>query len=211
MKLHGLARASLALAIAACSPGRDAAVAVAESPEIGVCGANADPVTGVICKGYFSASNNGWLTFGSSEAFEQDGFDYVRCTWNTNCARTYYPISPDGVGCNSVIGTGCPEFATVSGTLVYSYKLPVGTMANQLDAYCQKPGHEPSYSAVDDECRKMTSTIEQYEDQCCVPRQPKPDGGVSYDAGMDANADAAVDAAIDAGGGSADAGYDAEP
>jgi hypothetical protein len=58
MKLQGFVRVSLALAVAACASGREGAVSVAESPEIGVCGANADPVTGVICRGYFSASNS---------------------------------------------------------------------------------------------------------------------------------------------------------
>jgi hypothetical protein len=148
--------------------------------------------------------------------FEKNGLDYARCTWNVNCTTWYEAQSDGGTKCNSVIGTGCPGTQTTVGTLNWELQLPVGTQANAVDDYCKK--YVPSYGRADAVCGKMSSVIEQYEDLCCVPRQPKPDGGVSYDASPDAGVDAAVDAAVDAGAdaavdagtdAAADAGYDA--
>src|SRR5689334_21777533 len=64
-----------------------------ESEEIGICGANADPSTGVTCR---YSVNDTSITLTSSSALEFNTQDYARCTWTVGCSYWTEPRSYDG-------------------------------------------------------------------------------------------------------------------
>lgn len=146
-----------------------------ESEEIGICGANADPSTGVTCAYWLQDAN---ISLTSSSAVEIDTQDYVRCTWTLVCILSATPKSYDGSQtCLSVVGTGCSS-RTENVSITRDFLLPPGTPATGIAAYCS----EPNWSTQSQACRAIATPIEQGEDLCCLPRPPPPppggDGGV---------------------------------
>jgi len=202
------------IGFAACVSRYDAGTASVESSEIGICGANADPSTGVICKHTYSWE--GGPTFLSSEIFERDSFDYVRCTYQVRCEAASDPRSTGDAACLSVIGTGCSASSLLTN-LVFEVQLPPGTPASGKDRVCFNNFPTPQQSRAT--CTALNDQVEQGEDLCCLPRVPPPpppgDGGVGADAGSAAGSDAAVDAGSgsgsDAGSGSSSGSASAWP
>ena len=171
MKLCLGALSAMLFAFACVSSSEDATLAIDEAEAIGVCGANADPVTGVMCHYdyYYDLSNIPWPTYLSHETFEQNGLDYVRCRWRITCNRTVTPKSDGGTTCLSVIGTGCNEGAMAGPTITTEKLLPAGTTEAQLATFCDQQVL-PTQAARGAACNTLDYVTEQYEDRCCVPR-----------------------------------------
>jgi hypothetical protein len=166
--------ASLGLAIAACAMRDDPELSETQFEEIGVCGANADPVSGVICKYVnYNISDNANPPFAGSELFEVDGIDYARCKWAVPCSSPGTPMSVGNDVCVGVLGTGCAARSTVR-MLVKELKLPAGTQPDGVDAACQKELTIRNATASREACETFSDSVEQLEDQCCLPRPPPP-------------------------------------
>ena len=161
------------LGMIACVGSRDAeTLATDEQEAIGACGANADPVTGVMCQyTYYLSGLEGVSGYVSSETFERDGLDYVRCTWTIPCKLSTVPKSDAGAMCVATIGTGCNE-QNAPETHAIERLIPPGTPADGVDAFCKDryPSSDERHAA----CSSRSHTVEQYEDQCCVVRTPSP-------------------------------------
>jgi hypothetical protein len=171
MKIELLIGISLAAGLTACTIQHEDgdATASSESEEIGACGANSDPSTGVICT-YSVGWSGSW--FDSVTVIEQNTLDYAHCTWMVACRDQATPTSgTSGATCLSVIGTGCSD-KNENVPIIYDVLMPPGTPANQAAQVCRD--NSPSYNAVYNACRSLGTPVDQGEDLCCLPRTPPP-------------------------------------
>lgn len=153
------------------STGGDETLATEEQAAIGECGANAEPVTGVMCH-YDYRLGTGDASFLSSEIFEgSDGLDYARCKFEVECVMSTYPKSDKGETCHAVLGTGCNGGSTPA-PYTAELKIPPGTPASGVEAFCKSKS--PDVRARSSACEAHSHVVEQYEDRCCVERKPLP-------------------------------------
>lgn len=141
--------------------------------DIGICGANVDPLTGVTCVYDFTGARTNGLRYTGGDVYTnpEDGLDYVRCSFTTTCTADGWPRH-DGLACDLVIGTGCPPRET-EGTTALLRSLPPfapePTQA-QIDQMCRLNDDETQ--ALSSACNGMVEYVEQFEDVCCVVRKP---------------------------------------
>lgn len=141
-----------------------------EEQEANVCGFNTDPVTGVMCRYQYFATNE-VATFVSSRPFKKpNGLDFVACTWSVPCSLTTTPESDSGARCHSVLGTGCPAGRTGPTTFVHEEQLTPEVPRDDVDTYCK--AFPPLFTARESACFAAGYTVEQLEDRCCVARKP---------------------------------------
>ncbi|HET9625153.1 MAG TPA: hypothetical protein VFP84_27485 [Kofleriaceae bacterium] len=170
----------MSIGVAACEASSAPTTSRADEDEIGACGANADPTTGVICKLSYEWARNANPVYASAETFEKDTLDFVRCKWSLDCTAPGAPYSLSGQACVSVVGTGCRGDGG-PGVMTLVFQLPPGTRLDQLDDFC-KAHASPNSSDKDDACALLNRDVDQGEDLCCLPRVPPPptrDAGVT--------------------------------
>lgn len=137
--------------------------------DIGVCGANLDPISGVTCRygpGGVAVPGTGSQRHAVIET-GPDGLDYAVCYVEIEC-RVYGQGMNGYRGCESIIGTGCPPI-TMTRSHRSAFLLPAGAhpTEEELAAYCQFD--VPAQSV----CEHIDWTyVEQAEDLCCVRREP---------------------------------------
>ncbi len=143
--------------------------------EIGVCGANQDPRTGVTCTYRIWGSYGSPAYVRASVITGADGLDYLQCEYTVTCRVTGTATS-DEVTCASVIGTGCGD-TTTTVRLKDSHLLPAGAPEPSPEAaaaMCEIPEPFPSMFASEACHRAQPVVVEQGEDLCCVTRAPIP-------------------------------------
>ena len=182
MKLH-LAVVPLLLGACLTTPADDDApadelgVAAAEvAVEIGACGANQDPSTGVTCT-YTPGDPIGYGNYtGASVETGGDGRDYLECHFDVTCAVTGTATGGGGVACASVVGTGCND-TTTTVRVGYPRLLPPGAPAPSpavAAAMCAL-GYDTIVIMANVACKDARPVVvEQGEDLCCVTRAPIP-------------------------------------
>lgn len=143
--------------------------------EIGVCGANQDPRTGVTCTYRIDGSYGDPTYTNASVITGEDGLDYLQCAYSVTCRVTGTATSGDAT-CASVIGTGCGD-TTTTVRLKIAHLLAAGApepSPEEAAAMCELPEPFPSAFATEACRRARPVVVEQGEDLCCVPRAPIP-------------------------------------
>jgi hypothetical protein len=186
MRLMQLRLALVPLLLGAClttpaddvAPIDDVGTAAAEvAVEIGVCGANRDPRTGVTCTYRPGGPLDGPNYTGSEVIVGGDGLDYLQCVYAVSC-WTRATASNDGAACASVLGTGCDD-GSMTTSMTRKLLLPAGAPAPtpaQAAAMCVISDDERGlllWGIIACE-RAAPIVVEQGEDLCCVDRAPIP-------------------------------------
>lgn len=136
--------------------------------EVGVCGANMDPLTGIECR-YGAATPTG--DGGGRRARVEtgaDGLDYIVCYIDVTCLAHGEAVN-GGRTCQSVVGTGCPDRVTTA-TQRDAWPLPPGAPMPTPEELAQACRYDIITSLICDAVPPVT--IEQGEDLCCVLREP---------------------------------------
>jgi hypothetical protein len=169
---HVVLSLMLTLGGSACGTPPEPAESQLEAQAIGVCGANADPTTGVRCSYRFNPLQR-FPDLTGVEIFERNSVDYVRCRWSVTCkSDDGLATSDSGARCLSTIGTGCAQ-TTEAASMVFEIALPAGTPATGARLACEV-NTAPSQQAINTACGALDRTVEQYEDLCCLPRVTPP-------------------------------------
>ena len=145
-----------------------------ETPEIGVCGANADPQAGVTCAySFVPPPVYQPPSYVRAEAIEINHLDYAHCTYSTDCNAPGTASSETGASCISVIGTGCPS-RYVETPFYIDVLLPPGAVS-PLDKYCPAVGHG-MWNLQAAACSTLDYATEIDDQQLCCALRGQVDG-----------------------------------
>jgi hypothetical protein len=180
----GILTLSWMIGVSACAlhaSGHDEDSAALQPDDIGICGANLDPSSGLVCTYHYSYQGTGYA---SNELIEKSGIDYVRCSYYWSCVSSLYTRTSltDGQSCEKVLGTDCGPGGTEAKlpTPTVDIKLPLGSDGSDAKQLCQNGNYPQPPRNV---CDSLSDTVEQGEDICCEERKPTMDAGVGLDAG----------------------------
>ncbi len=135
--------------------------------DIGVCGANMDPLSGVECL-YGASTPSGSASRRAVVETGPDGLDYLVCYFEIDCVAHGEAVN-GGRTCQAVVGTGCGD-RVVRGTQRDAFPLPPGSPPPSAEELARACNYDliPHFM-----CEAVPpATVEQGEDLCCVLREP---------------------------------------
>jgi hypothetical protein len=142
-------------------------LATQESEEIGVCGANADEITGIVCSYTYDFLRGAFTHLQSATPFVRRGVDWVKCDWKIECLTSVWATASNGVACyqDTITGTGCNEGPLITSTQTEE-RIKDRRPRDEIYMDCVAPRPEV-YGPL---CTALNHWTEQGEDRCCAKR-----------------------------------------